>query len=102
MKHLEFQREFLTVRLQTVSPFVRRLWRWQFRFIHRITAAVVAWDHRRCLRVHGMNQATFRRRAAAAWSRFVRRLEHMAQANPACHAAGDEGRNRPAPGTAIR
>jgi hypothetical protein len=74
MQHLEFQREFLRLRLRGLPRWKLRLWRWQFRFIHRVTALVVTWDHRRCLRVHGTGQAEFRRRAAAAWSRFVKRL----------------------------
>lgn len=75
MKHLQFQREFLHSRLLRMSPLVRRVWRMQFHLIHRVTAAVVAWDHRRCLRAHSISPHEFRRRAAASWTRFMRRLD---------------------------
>ena len=75
MKHLQFQREFLHSRLLRLSPLMRRLWRAQFHVIHRVTAAVVAWDHRHCLQAHGMTAHDFRRRAAASWTRFMRRLD---------------------------
>lgn len=94
MKHLEFQRQFLRERLSGLSPVMRTLWRWQFRFVHRVTTAVVARDHRRCLQAHGMSPAAFRQNAAVAWERFVRRLNLMLQ--PRGVAAGvSEMRRRP-------
>jgi hypothetical protein len=75
MKHLAFQREFLGERVATFSPLGRWLWRAQFRFIHTITAAVVSWDHRHCLRALKVKPADFRQRAAQSWRRFQNKLE---------------------------
>ncbi len=73
--HLAFQREFLFERLRTLTPATQRLWRLQFQIIHRITAVVVAWDHRPALRSLGIRPADFRSRAATARNRFQSRLE---------------------------
>ncbi|MCA1964428.1 MAG: ferritin-like domain-containing protein [Prosthecobacter sp.] len=76
MRHLEFQRDFLSERVVTLSPVGRWLWRAQFQAIHAITAAVVAWDHRRLLRALGLAPDDFRRRCLQGWRRFQQRLEH--------------------------
>ncbi len=75
MGHLAFQRDFLFERLKTLTPAAQRLWRWQFQLIHLATAAVVAWDHRACLRSIGVSPADFRARAARCWQSFQSRLE---------------------------
>ena len=75
MGHLSFQRDFLFERLKTLTPATQRLWRWQFQFIHRVTATVVAWDHRHCLRTLGITPADFQARAARCWENFQSRLE---------------------------
>jgi hypothetical protein len=75
MKHLTFQRDFLSERIATFNDLVRWLWRAQFQIIHTITATVVAWDHRRTLRALGVNPADFRQRCLQAWSRYQERLE---------------------------
>jgi hypothetical protein len=58
------------LRLARLTPAAQRLWSWQFAVVHPLTAAAVAWDHRRCLRALGVEPVEFRRRAA-----FARRLE---------------------------
>lgn len=75
MGHLSFQRDFLFERLNTLTPAMQRLWRWQFQAIHLATAVVVAWDHRDCLRGLGVTPADFRARAAQCWENFQSRLE---------------------------
>lgn len=75
MKHLAFQRDFLSERIATFNDLGRRLWRAQFQAIHAITATVVAWDHRHTLRALGVNPADFRQRCLQAWSRYQERLE---------------------------
>jgi rubrerythrin len=77
VQHLAFQREFLAARLARLTPAAQRLWSWQFAAVHAFTAAAVAWDHRHCLRVLGVESAEFRRRATAARAAFVRRLERL-------------------------
>ncbi len=77
MGHLAFQRDFLFERLRTFTPATQRLWRWQFRAIHQVTAAVVAWDHRQCLRAMGVAPADFRARATRCWRSFQARLERQ-------------------------
>ncbi|MDB6006773.1 MAG: hypothetical protein JWR15_3760 [Prosthecobacter sp.] len=79
MGHLSFQRDFLFERLQTFTPAVQRLWRWQFHAIHFSTAIVVAWDHRECLRGLGVRPADFRARAVRCWESFQSRLERRLQ-----------------------
>lgn len=73
--HLAFQRDFLFERLRALTPATQQLWRLQFQLIHHITAAVVAWDHRRALRSLGVTAADFQARAARSWARFQNRLE---------------------------
>ncbi len=75
MKHLAFQREFLSERVATFSPLGQWLWRSQFQAIHAITAIVVAWDHRHALQALGVAPADFRQRCLQSWSRFQDRLE---------------------------
>lgn len=82
MKHLQFQREFLAERVADFSPLARALWLAQFRVVHAVTVAVVAWDHRRCLRALGWSPREFRARAARARARFLARL--MAMITPCC------------------
>ncbi len=77
MQHLAFQREFLVERLARLTPAAQRLWLWQFATVHALTAAAVAWDHRRCLRALGVEPVEFCRRAAAARAAFARRLERL-------------------------
>ncbi|MFN0078664.1 MAG: hypothetical protein ACKVY0_19565 [Prosthecobacter sp.] len=81
MGHLAFQRDFLFERLKTLTPAMQRLWRWQFQAIHRATAAVVAWDHRDCLRSLKVTPADFRARAARSWQSFQSRLERRLNAD---------------------
>jgi len=75
MKHLEFQRQFLAERLVTFSPLGRYLWSCQFRLIHALTARVVAWDHRSCLKALGVSPVNFIERCHQAQIRFQTRLE---------------------------
>ena len=75
MGHLSFQRDFLFERLQTLTPAMQRLWRWQFQAIHLATACVVSWDHRDCLRRLNVTPADFRSRAQRCWQNFQSRLE---------------------------
>lgn len=75
MRHLDFQRDFLSERVASFTPLGRWLWRTQFQAIHAATAAVVAWDHRRALTALGVRPADFRRRCLQAWGRFQERLE---------------------------
>lgn len=77
MKHLEFQRQFLAERLQELTPAARALWRVQFRLIHRISAAIVSWDHRTCLRAMQVTPADFRSRCTRSLERFMDRLEQL-------------------------
>jgi hypothetical protein len=77
VQHLAFQREFLAARLVRLKPAAQRLWVWHFAAVHALTAAAVAWDHRRCLRVLGLEPVEFRRRAAVAQSTFARRLQRL-------------------------
>ncbi|HCN29525.1 MAG TPA: hypothetical protein DIT64_12395 [Verrucomicrobiales bacterium] len=74
-RHLEFQREFLSERLATFSPAGRWLWRLQFEAVHAVTAAVVAWDHRHCLKALGVGLPEFFERTRKAWAVFQRRLD---------------------------
>lgn len=74
MRHLAFQRDFLSDRLAQFSPAGLRWWLRQFRFIHLCTTLVVAWDHRRCLRAIGTSPRLFIQRAVTARSHFERRL----------------------------
>lgn len=82
IKHLQFQREFLAERVAGFSPLARALWLAQFRLVHVATVAVVAWDHRRCLRALGWTQAAFRARATRARERFLARL--LGMLTPCC------------------
>lgn len=79
MKHLEFQRQFLAERLRELTPATRKLWRLQFRLIHRFVAAVVSFDHRDCLRVVQVTPAAFRSRCTQSLERFMDRLERITQ-----------------------
>lgn len=80
MKHLDFQRDFLSERLACFQPRAQQLWGLQFQAIHAITAAVVAWDHRHTLRALGVRPADFRRRCLQAWHRYQERLENQTAA----------------------
>jgi len=82
MKHLTFQREFLSERVATFSPIGRWLWRSQFLAVHLLTAAVVSWDHRHALKALGVPPAVFRRRCLQAWERFQTRLKKAIAAYP--------------------
>jgi hypothetical protein len=75
MKHLAFQRDFLATRLAQLSPAWRWLWRLQFTAVLYPTAAVVAWDHGRCITALGMRRWTFATRCVQAGTRFLQRLE---------------------------
>lgn len=83
MKHLAFQREFFAERLATFGPLGRWLWRFQFRAVHAITARVVSWDHRHCLKALNLTPAGFRLRARQAWEHFQSRLEIQVRAREA-------------------
>ena len=74
VKHLSFQRAFLSERLAEFSPRLRQAWTWQFRIIHWLTTQVVAWDHADCLRALGVAPAHWRQRCKAALTDFERRL----------------------------
>ena len=74
MKHLAFQREFLSERVATFSGIGRWLWSLQFQTIHVITTTVVAWDHRHALRALGVKPADFRQRCIQAWKRWQAKL----------------------------
>jgi hypothetical protein len=74
MKHLAFQREFLSERVATFSGIGRWLWSLQFQTIHLITTTVVAWDHRHALRALGVKPADFRQRCIQAWKRWQAKL----------------------------
>ncbi len=80
MKHLDFQRDFLSERVASFRPQGRWLWRLQFQAIHAVTATVVAWDHRQVLSALGIRPVDFRRRCLQAWQRFQHRLENKMQA----------------------
>ncbi len=82
MKHLAFQREFLSERVATFSPIGRWLWRCQFQVIHAITTVVVAWDHQEALRAIGVKPADFRQRCLQSWARFQSRLERAVASCP--------------------
>ena len=75
MKHLAFQRDFLSERVATFNPLGRWLWKAQFQAIHAITCTVVAWDHRRTLNALGIRPTDFRQRCLQAWGRYQERLE---------------------------
>lgn len=97
MGHLSFQRDFLFERLKTLTPAMRRLWRWQFQFIHFGAAIVVSWDHRGCLRALDITPVGFRARAARCWRNFQSRLDRRlrdfsAQESPAFPSAPGYGR----------
>ena len=77
MKHLDFQRDFLSERVASFNPLGRKLWGLQFQLIHATTAAVVAWDHRKVLLALGISPAAFRQRCLQAWKRFQERLENQ-------------------------
>lgn len=83
MKHLEFQRDFLSERVATFNKPGRVLWRLQFQAIHAVTAHVVAWDHRHALKALGVKPEDFRRRCLQAWRRYQDRLEKQVAAIPA-------------------
>lgn len=74
VKHLAFQRAFLSERLAEFSPRLRRAWALQFKAIHWLTTLVVAWDHGDCLRALGVTQRAWRLRCADALADFERRL----------------------------
>ncbi|MGV3663079.1 MAG: hypothetical protein ACO1TE_23035 [Prosthecobacter sp.] len=78
--HLSFQRDFLFERLKTLTPAMQKVWRLQFQAIHVGTAAVVAWDHRECLRGLGVTQADLRARAIRCWESFQARVQRKLQA----------------------
>lgn len=80
MRHLAFQRDFLSDRLAQFSPSRLRWWLRQFRFIHHCTALVVAWDHRHFLHAIGMSPRLFMRRAVTACTHFERRLLRQVEA----------------------
>lgn len=75
MKHLRFQREFLSERLRSLNPVAGWLWRTQFKMIHAITIRVVAWDHRKCFKAIGLPRQVFLHQATESWERFQKRLE---------------------------
>lgn len=75
MRHLAFHGEFLRERLEKKPAWWRALWRAQFRIFNLATCAVVAWDHRDCIRAIGMKPFVFVRMAARTGTRFLRRLE---------------------------
>lgn len=75
MKHLNFQRDFLSERVATFNPLGRWLWKAQFQAIHAITCTVVAWDHRHTFRALGVRPGDFRQRCLQAWERYQERLD---------------------------
>lgn len=79
VKHLAFQRDFLSERVATFSPVGRWLWHQQFRLVHTLTTRVVAWDHRHCLSAIGVSMGDFVRRCDQAMLRFESRLSKASQ-----------------------
>jgi hypothetical protein len=75
MRHIAFHTEFLRERLEAMPAWWRRLWRAQFWCLQRVTACVVAFDHRDCflsLETHPLEVA---RMAFKTGDRFLRRLQ---------------------------
>lgn len=83
MKHLDFQRDFLSERVAGFNDLGRLLWRLQFQAVHAITVRVVAWDHRHALKALGVRPQDFRRRCLQAWRCYQDRLEKQVAAIPA-------------------
>lgn len=75
MRHIAFHASFFQERLTRLPRPLRSLWRLGFRSCHRITATVVAWDHRHLLSSLGMGQQAFVRLTLKAGERFLRRLD---------------------------
>lgn len=75
MRHVAFNGDFLRERLADQPPWWRLVWRAQFSLIHGVTAMVVAWDHRHCLRALGVPPHVFVMQARKTGTRFLRRLE---------------------------
>lgn len=74
MRHISFHTEFLRERLETMPRWWRTLWRAQFWCLHRVTAVVVAWDHRDCLRAMKVGRLEFCRMTWKTGARFLRRM----------------------------
>jgi hypothetical protein len=74
MRHIAFHTEFLHERLEAMPAWWRTLWRAQFRVCQRITACVVAWDHRRCFIALGVPPREVARLTFRTGDRFLRRL----------------------------
>ena len=74
MRHIAFHTEFLRERLEAMPRWWRVLWRTQFWLLHRVTAIVVAWDHRDCLAAVDISPAEFCRMTWKTGDRFLRRL----------------------------
>jgi hypothetical protein len=74
MRHIAFHTEFLRERLEAMPGWWRILWRTQFWCCQRVTACVVAWDHRRCFASLGVAPPEVGRMAFRTGDRFLRRL----------------------------
>lgn len=74
MRHIAFHTEFLRERLEAMPRWWRVLWRAQFWICHRVTALVVAWDHRHCFRALGVRPVSVASMAFKTGQRFLRRL----------------------------
>jgi hypothetical protein len=74
MRHIAFHTEFLHERLEAMPAWWRLMWRAQFRTCQRVTACVVAWDHRGCFRALGLRPHEVAQMAFRTGDRFLRRL----------------------------
>lgn len=74
MRHIAFHTGFFQERLTRLPRPLRSLWRLGFRTCHRVTATIVAWDHRHLLYSLDMSQQEFTRLTLKAGQRFLRRL----------------------------
>jgi len=76
--HTAFHAEFFGELQHEWSPLWRMLWRWQFRVVHRVTCAVVWWDHRPCFRALGVRREEFDQLCGRAMRTYLRRMERAA------------------------
>ena len=93
MRHIAFHTEFLRERLEAMPAWWRLLWRAQFWCCQRVTACVVAWDHRRCFAALGVRPLDVAGMAFKTGSRFLRRLSRaqtlwLARPAPVLRGAG--------------
>lgn len=73
--HTAFHASFFGEVQRGWAPVWRTLWRWQFRIVHRVTCAVVWWDHRACFRALAVARSDYDRLCGRAWRTYRRRME---------------------------